>query len=270
MTEHPRVKALNSLLNGCLRAPAAAIQHDEITADLPEGVTRLLNVAGNSTVASDAWSILMRDFGARLFRRLLTAGQRLAAKQQSSDTDLDYNRRDLRAAEDLLKFLMVECANSPFIPNNVAALLGRTANALHDVREGHKPGLFDLPIPTRRGAATAAHEVEGRLAAALNIVVAGGTRLAAAKRWLDDEMRAAGIVDVAGDPVRAERVASWRNNFRKGIGARGAREWFASETDNFNRALGRDPAACQDHARKIIRLVAKISPRTAHPPIKVI
>jgi hypothetical protein len=206
----------------------------------------------------------MQDFGVRIFRRLLIAG----LSRKTCETDLTQNKHDVLMAEHLLRQMTVECANTPFLPATTGELLGRVASALHDIRwNNSRPNLFEDLAPEAPYPDTAAIQCEGRLAAALDIVIAGGMKLAEAKTWLDGEMRAAGLVDERGAPVQAARVTQWRNNFRKGVGAANAKLHFDDEIDN-QKALLTSPrderkrAACQDYARRLVRLMASNFNRT--------
>jgi hypothetical protein len=217
-------------------------------------------------------SAVMQDFGLRVYRMLLVAG----LHRPRCDIDLAQNKADLVALANLLKTLAVECLNTSFIPRGTVELISRGANALHDVRwNNSRPALFTRAAPAERWKPppdTADKECEGRLAAALEIVIAGGMKLALAKSWLDREMRAAGLVDSTGNVINAGRVAQWRANFRKRKGSARAMQEFDMEIRR-QRALINAPAgerkreACEDYASRLISVSAALTNR-AVPPLK--
>ncbi len=230
-------------------------------------------------------------FGIRVYPLFRIAGIR----RQATDTDLDRNRHDVLRAERLLLELAVQCHNTLSMPPETAELLGRVRNALEEVRHNRKPALFNMPEALSRDewplppADVAGTQSEGRLAAALEILVRGGMKLAAAQKWLESEIRSAKLVDAAGNQIRGARVAEWRKNFSqlksfkvaaKGCGsvavrrkgARNARNWFNSELEDHKALLAaprdeRKLAACQHYARAVIYGLAALFNRTIHPPL---
>jgi hypothetical protein len=270
------LEILKQLLVGCASSPAAlATFHDQtIITDnpLPQRLEQFLTEyhahPEYEAEADKVMSDVMRDFGARVFWRLLVAGLR----RKEGDTDLAQNKSDVLSAEHLLKELQFECINTPFVPQGATDLLGRVANALHDVRwNNSRPALFDGLAPAMPFPDTVGIWCEGSLAAALEILIAGGLKLAAAKAWLEQEIQGAGLVDEAGNPIGAERVASWRGNFRKGIGAANARLSFDSVIEDHKALIAapkdsRKSDACEAAARGLIRLLALTANRTVPPP----
>jgi hypothetical protein len=229
-------------------------------------------------------------FGVRVYPLFRNAGIR----RQATDTDLDRNRHDVLRAERLLLELAAQCYNTLSMPRETAELLGRITNALGEVRHNRKPALFDMPEASLLPADVAGTQAEGRLAAALEILVRGGMKLAAAQKWLESEIHSAKLVDAAGDQIRASRVADWRKNFnqsrsiarhnarirlnsesedppRRMKGAINARIWFNSELEDHKALLAaprdqRKLAACQHYARAVIYGLAALFNRTIHPP----
>jgi hypothetical protein len=213
-------------------------------------------------------------FGIRVYPLFRNGGIR----RQVMDTDLDQNRHDVLRAERLLLELAVQCHNTLSMPPETTELLGRITNALGEMRHNRKPTLFDMPeAPSRNEwplppAAVAGTQSEGRLAAALEILVRGGMKLAAAQKWLESEIRSAKLVDAAGNQIRASRVAEWRKNFKQNKkGSSDARRWFSSELEDRKALLTaprdeRKLAACQHYARALIYALAALFSRTIHPP----
>jgi hypothetical protein len=260
-----RALILEKLLRGCERTPAALVTRQSLPPDkgpLPERLEQFLDeyIKHQDLPCQAVMSATMQDFGSRVFRRLLSAG----TNRKKADTDITQNRHDVRAASGLLMELASECQNTPFLPPAAAQLLSRVANALRPALFGGVVG----PPPT------AGRQCEGRLAAALEILVRSGVKLAAAQSWLEAEMRGADLVDMAGNQISGKRVASWRNNFKNEIGAEHGRRWFKMEIEERRALLAapnddRKREACQDLARRIIRLLAIHFNRTvAAPPLK--
>jgi hypothetical protein len=268
---------LEKLLRGCEKTPAALVTRAFSAAaegPLPEPLGQFVDGYVERPAEREAAEAVMRavmaDFGTRVFRHLLAAG----VNRKACDTDLAQNRHDLIAAGHLLRELVNECHNTPVLPRTSGELLARIANALHDIYDSNsRPALFELDRRPASPGDTAGVECEGLLAAALEIVIRGGMKLAEAKGWLDREMREAGLVDEAGNPIRAERVASWRSNFRKGQGAKHARRLFDRKIEERKPLLvapngDLKRAACQDHARRLVGLLAKHYNRTVPPLLK--
>jgi hypothetical protein len=277
---------LEDLLARCSPTEAGMVTRAEtielllgaMDAPLPARLERFLEEAAahpeHSAEAAIAMAATMQDFGARVFRRLLTT----ALMRRKCESDAAQNSDDLFCAELLLRTLGCECSNTPYMPPGVAELLGRIASALRDVRtNSSRPKMFTELVPlegrTPPPDATARVECEGRLAAVLHIVILGGMKLAEAKVWLDEEMRKAGLVDVAGNPISVERVAGWRKNFSsdQAPAARYGREWFELEIEDHKAVLrapsgNRKLAACQDHARRLVGLLARHFNRTVPRP----
>jgi hypothetical protein len=274
MADPRMLAALDYLLAECvLTSPLGVSTSKQLANDrLPEPLEQFLaEYTAHPAEAGIAMSGMLHDLGARVFRSLLIAG----LKRRQCDTDLAQNREDSLCAAHLLSQLAVECVNTPFVPQATAEVVSRVANALYDVwGSNSRPALFDGANGEKGHPFTAGQQCEGHLAAALEIVVRGGMKLAAAKGWVEAEMRAAGLVDAAGDAIRGERVASWRSNFRKNnIGAKNARLYFAIELERCKRLLvaprnERKLAACQDHARRLICMLARLFNRTVPAPLK--
>jgi hypothetical protein len=208
----------------------------------------------------------MADLGVRVFRHALIAG--LYRGGQRPDNDLEWNRSDALAAAGLLATMALEFGRTPFVPTNVSDFLVRVADGLQAMatRNG-RPAVFRFPEGETAAPPTFGVQAEAMLAVALEVAVAGGTKLAAAKRWLDAETKKAGIVDGAGNPVSAERVAAWRGNFRKGIGAKDARSRFTEEVAQHRVLIAQPPgpakrAACLDLAKQIVWFVFDMANRT--------
>jgi hypothetical protein len=261
---------LEKLMRGCESTPAALVTRESLApaeGPLPEGLERFLNEyiahPKRRPGIGAVMSATMADFGSRVFRHLLSVG----TNRKSCDTDLNQNRHDVLAAANLLLMLAGECHHTAFLPRETGELLSRVANALHD----------DWGRP--RGA-TAGRQCEGRLAAVLEILVRGGVKPAAAGRWLEAEMRRAGLLDEAGNQIPARRVASWRNNFNKGIGAQHARYFFGEELADHaalltapnkvaaNGADDRKREICRAEATRLVRMLAHLFNRTVAAPLK--
>jgi|SRR6516162_10185770 len=271
---------LEKLLRGCENTPAAAITRASLPraegplpARLEQFLVKRIEHPERSAEADLVMSDIMQDFGARVFRQFLAWG----LSRKECETDLAQNREDVRYAESLLTALACECTNTPMLPRATAELLKRVANALHEVGANRRATLFDIGLvrspPPTCGVNTPGAQCEGRLAAALEILIRGGMKLAAAKDWLNAEMRTAGLVDRAGNQIRGARVATWRNNFQKGVGATQARIWFNAETGPRGALLAapkdeRKLAACQDLARRLVGMLAIHFNRTVAPPLK--
>jgi hypothetical protein len=210
----------------------------------------------------------MQAFGLRLFRRLLQVG----LNRHECETDQAQNHQDVALAVHLLQGLAEECDSTPWMPRETAELLGRVANALHDVWwNASRPALFDLPSPDGKISNTAGFLCEGHLAAALEILILSGMKLAEAKKWMDSEIRAARLVDEAGNPIDSKRIASWRNNFSKGVGAAYGRAFFRVEVDHCKSLVSRapngsKPARYKDRARRLVHFLATRFNRTVPPP----
>jgi hypothetical protein len=275
-----KIEVLEDLLANSSRSPAGQMASSQ--APLPPGALPprfeqfLEEVAAHSSEeAGHALGVFLEDFGGRLFRHLLAAGM----NRRDFDTDLTRNRYDVGEASRLLRLLAIECGNTPYLPPATAELLGRVANALFDiVNSSSSPALFDVAAgaPQRpKGPRTAGAECEGRLAAALEIVILGGMKLAEAQAWIETEIRKAGLVDAAGGPITGERVAGWRNHFNKGRGAAHGRTWFRAEITGPARG-GRalllaeksdlKLAACQRSARRLVVAMARLFNRTVTAP----
>jgi hypothetical protein len=256
--DYVRAVILEKLLRDCESTDAALVTRQSLPpakGPLPEPLGQFLDeyIARPSehAPAEVVMRAVMADFGVRLFRQLLAAGR----NRRDCDTDEEQDSQDALAAADLLKALAVECQNTPFVPLATAQLLARTANGL---REG------------------AGRECEGNLAAVLQILVRGDMKPAAAQAWLGGEVRSAGLVDAAGNQISGKRLAEWRNSFgSRKIGARRARASYemalawpgiAGLLAGPNDA--RKLAACQDHARRIIRFLAIHFNRTVAPPLR--
>lgn len=243
--------------------------HREV--NLPTRLQELLD----SPYAKDAFTMAMTDLGTRLYLRLLFGG----LLRGQGETDLEQNYRDVHSAALLLGALACECANTPLLPRDTTELLSRIGNALSDVWKGAQPALFkDLALarwrPSDGRRETAGVKTEGSLAASLEIVIRGGMKLAAAKDWLDAGIKAAGLVDEAGNPIGADRVANWRHNFRQrmGGGAREARFIYNTQIDEAKPLLRGPPgeqkmAACKDFARGLLEELALFWNRTVSPPL---
>jgi hypothetical protein len=270
-----RLEALDGLLARCSRTPAGELTRATTASSLANAKGRLPQRLGqfldeviaqpeHSAEAGVVMAAAMQDFGARVFRRFLIAG----LHRRKGDTDLAQNMEDLVGIEYLLGELAAECDNTPFLPRDTTELLARAGNGLRDVRNRRRPKLFDYPATTKWGSPRAGAECEGRLAAALEIVIRGGMGVAEAKDWLEAEMRKAGLVDEAGNEISGERVdRSFRNNFNKGMGDPGARGWYDDEIDARKRLLAtpdpdRKRVDCQDYARRLVGMLAKNFNRT--------
>jgi hypothetical protein len=222
--------------------------------------------AETSLVISSA----MQSFGLRLFRRLLHVG----LNRHECETDQAQNLQDVGLAVHVLQGLAGECNTTPWMPRETAELLGRVANALHDIWwNASRPALFDLPSPEGTISNTAAAFCEGHLAAAIEILILAGIKLAEAKKWMHSEIRAAGLLDEVGNPIGAARIASWRNNFNKGVGAGYARTFFRIELDHCRALVSRGPneskqARYKDRARELVQMLAIRFNRTVPPPLK--
>jgi hypothetical protein len=265
---------LEKLLRGCESTDAALVTRGALPrgkGPLPERLEQFLDGyikrPAERAVDEVAMRAAMADFGTRVFRHLLATGM----NREDCETDLAQNTHDVLAAANLLRMLAAECHHTAFLPRATGELLSRTANALYEVRSNSRPALFD-----GFGGAhhlTPGHECEGRLAAALEIVIRGGMKLAAAERWLEAEMRKAGLVDEAGNQISGERVRFWRNNFRGEIGARGAHTCYDEELADHVLTAPNDElklAACQDLAHRLVRMLAHLFNRTvSSPPVKI-
>jgi hypothetical protein len=259
---------LEKLMRGCESTPAALVTRESLApakGPLPERLERLLNEytahPKHRPGIGAVMSATMADFGTRVFRKLLTAGR----NRHDCDTGQEQNSHDVRAAAELLRILAVECHNTPILPRATGELLNRLANALDDVQRNSQPALFDgADGPARPPGQTC----QGHLAAALEILIKGGMKLAAAKKWLAAEMRKAGLLDTAGNQISGERVESWRHYYRQKKGALHAREAYE---EDLTAPLLRAPndngkrEACQHLARRLVDDVAFFYNRTVPP-----
>jgi hypothetical protein len=270
-------------LLGCANSPRANATRDatpitaELLADgrLPKPLERLLAEyiahPEHSPEVHLAVSSAMQEFGLRMFRRLTHLG----LNRRERETDQAQNDQDVAFAAHLLRGLSDECDRTPFMARGAAELLGRVANALHDVWwNAGRPALFgNLPPPEGSSPNTAGIFCEGHLAAALEILIRGGMKPAAATKWIEAQMGEAGLVDAAGNAIGGRRVASWRNNFRKGVGAKYARAFFSLELYRSKPLLGaptdgRKLAASQHRARTLVGMLAVGFNRALPPPVK--
>ena len=283
MADPNLAEVLDDFLTKCTLTPAGEITRNgtPITAELLAGrrLPKRLEQFLAEYIANPEYSAqgrivmssMLQDFGARMFRRLLHIG----LNRRQCETDQAQNVQDVAFAGRLLRELASECAHTPFLPRDAAELLGRIANALHDIGwNNSRPALLDnLPAVEGGISNTARNWSKGHLAAALEIVICGGMKLAEAKDWLEVDMRRAGLVDEAGNAIGAARVASWRNNFRKGIGAHYARAFFQIILAECKPLLGAPPgkrkrAACENYARRLVGMLAIQFNRTVAPSLK--
>jgi hypothetical protein len=273
MADHSKMREdLEDLLVQCSPTEAGRISRATGTkilagSRLPKRLEEFLDSA-DPEAASFVMSDNIQDFGARVFRQILIA----AMNRRVCESDLAQNRHDVAIASDLLVGLAMECSNTWMLPPAAAELLGRVGGALRDIRDSNvRPALFDC---ADGGTATVGRACEGRLAAALEIVIRGGMKLAAAKDWLKAEMRKAGLVDEAGSPISVERVDQWRDNFRKRKGAANGQEWFNSDIEDSKPLIhaprdDRKLAACQDRAGGLVGTLVRFNRTVAAPHNRV-
>lgn len=90
------------------------------------------------------------------------------------------------------------------------------AKALHDVKAGAKPDLFEGRAVHNRPSGDAFAAARGQAAAAVAILEDAGLLPGEAANFVATEMARAGIVQPGGKPIGAKLVRAWRDELRAG------------------------------------------------------
>jgi len=209
------------------------------------------------------------------YRRLIAELRKATDGMNAADTeDEDGRRARLTAGFTALQEVIVYLSGDPDVrAGGLTRPLGLIENALRDASRGGAPVLLDLRPegPGLKPSGTTREDVQGGVAAAVEILKRGGWGTGRAAEEIAAKTRKAQLCCADGAPISKGQVATWRSEITKGKAAAAARVafevfcqyerlkswWMLPRTDPRKRE------AAENAAEQIIATLANITPRVA-------